>query len=642
MVKLIKNISKFNDKKIFIIIVVFSIAQLISYGLEPSDFLFYNMDWYYKGLYRQAYPDDIYLKFSSSLKLVEFITFHFRPLFQLPILFVFSSIVIRVLIIFVAYKISLSLVSDKYIAIFATLFYFVSFYTHGLAGSSGMWGPLIFSKASIAAFFVVLGIYSTIIGRIYLSCVFFSLSIQLHPINSATALIYYFAGYSYNIFKSDKKLFKNILILILVVIINTLPIVIWTKHSINVPFAEVSIKDWYNYLYCLDPDDLSLLYTFLKYGYILVPLLMSALYLSIKSYHKSKLDFLYIGMSCVLFVFMVLELLQKGGIFFGKLSEYFIILEFRRGLWIITFFATVIAFREIYRNFSLKDILIDKKLLFMLVISLIIYIKPTLFNVSFLAILLITLVPNVYIKIGSLLTIIFIISIYFIGKCEPILNMSDNIKYTVFTFICSTLFFLFIILKQRKLKIIFMLPLCLFVGMGLVKGYYKDIFFNSYSIVANRGLFKYPDHDKLIITYNSQSGNDVAVDMIEAIKKENKGHNKILMPMIAQTYSDIYLYKALSHLSINDVVYPLLSKKYFAYLVYKLQELDFFCNNFNELKYDSKDSIHKVIDENYSKLTINKLNFLKDKYGIKIFVTTKEYKELELIYRDTKYFVYLL
>lgn len=643
MVKNIKNLTKLNDRSVLIIFFLFSIVQLIYIGFDLVEYLVYNVDGYYQGIYKQLYPDNITLKFMNTAKLIEFLVFYFHPFFQLPILFIISSILVKTFLAFFTYKISLHFVSEKTIALYITLFYLVSQYTHGV-NLNGMWGSPIFFRSSISAFFTLLGIYTILTNRFFLSFfLFFSLSIQMHPAYGLTSLIYFFAGYFYYVFTCENKQKKNILIILLVIFANAFLLFYWSKNSLGVSPVEVSVSDWYHYLYYSNPDDVIMLWTFQKYGYVLFPLILFAFYVSVKNTQKSKIDYFYLGTFYVWVSFMIVELLHRNNIFFGMLSEYFITLEFRRGLWVLTFFATMIAFREMYKMFSLKNILTNNKLLFLLLLSLSIYIKPTVFNVILLAIFLTILVSNVYIKICSSITILYVLSLFITGKYIPVLSMNNTILYTVFTLLCS-FGGLFIIRsrRQRNLNVVVILPLCFFLGTAFIYGIYKKAFFETYSILANKGLFRYPDHEKLIVdVYRHHSSEEFNIEMVQAIQRENKGHGVILMPMSEQTFSDLDLYKAPSY--INSTMLPNFSKEIFCYMIYYLTEMGIVnYDNTTELIYDSKGRLDNLMDENYHKLTREKLLYLKEKHGVKIFVTMKEYNGLKLIYKDQKYFVYSL
>ena len=72
MVKNIKNLTKLNDRSVLIIFFVFSIVQLIYIGFDLVEYLVYNVDGYYQGIYKQLYPDNITLKFMNTAKLIEF------------------------------------------------------------------------------------------------------------------------------------------------------------------------------------------------------------------------------------------------------------------------------------------------------------------------------------------------------------------------------------------------------------------------------------------------------------------------------------------------------------------------------------------------------------------------------------------
>mgnify|MGYP001613705509 FL=1 len=294
---------------------------------------------------------------------------------------------------------------------------------------------------------------------------------------------------------------------------------------------------------------------------------------------------------------------------------------------------------------SSKNILMNNKLLFMLLLSLAIYIKPTVFNVIFLAIFLTILVPNVYMKIGSLITIAYVLLIFLTGKYLPVLDMKNTIVYTVFTLLCS-FGGLFVIRsrRQRNLNMVVMLTLCFFLGAAFMSGIYKKAFFESYSIIANKGLFQYPDHEKLIMDVNGREKDwESNRKIIQTIQKENKERGGILMPPRLHTVSDLYLYKAPLYLYPTGLGISCFSRKMFGHWIYYIQELDIInCNNIMAIENGLSGNLTNIIDDNYYKLTHEKVMYLKEKYGIKIFVTMKEYNGLKLIYKDQKYFVYAL
>ena len=152
---------------------MFSIVQLIYIGFDLVEYLVYNVDGYYQGIYKQLYPDNITLKFMNTAKLIEFSVFTFVHFFSYQSCLLFQVYLLRHFLLFFTYKISLHFVSEKTIALYITLFYLVSQYTHGV-NLNGMWAVLYFFRSSISVFFTLLGIYTIVKNRfVWVSFFFF-------------------------------------------------------------------------------------------------------------------------------------------------------------------------------------------------------------------------------------------------------------------------------------------------------------------------------------------------------------------------------------------------------------------------------------------------------------------------------------
>ena len=75
------------------------------------------------------------------------------------------------------------------------------------------------------------------------------------------------------------------------------------------PPVEVSVSDWYHYLYYSLIRMMDIVMDIPKYGYVLFPLILFAFYVSVKNTQKSKIDYFYLGTFYVWVSFMIVEVI---------------------------------------------------------------------------------------------------------------------------------------------------------------------------------------------------------------------------------------------------------------------------------------------------------------------------------------------
>ncbi len=631
----IENIVVKKYKQIFFVI---SILLFVAYGIAIYFYTAFNL---------------FYTRYDVSFYLPSFVSYmnnhaividiilnklNLKYFFEVPWAFMVSSLICKYLFLVLLYKIIELLTKDKYQAIVVTLLFSLSISpaTHGHV-FNGIWGSPIFYRASASALLILSGVYAALRNRLILSSIAFSLALQFHFMNGVSALFIFSSGYLYHKIKSNTLDIKKHLIPCLILFINFFYFLRITS-KFDLPGIEVSVRYWYDFIKDTNPDDLFFLWTFSTWGYSLLPLLFFSFYIVYKSKDKREpLDNLFLGSAILLIVFIAIEILHRSGIFFGRLSEIFILLGFKKGLWIVYLFAITIITRFLLQ---LKNI--EKKNIILIILFINVYLQPHSLNVAILVLCLILLKFD---KKTVMLSLVFLFSLLLCFYEGNMPLQKEDVKNFVFVAFSTMIIYFLFTSKRIDYRSVFIVTISFFLLVSTIFGLYSGRLYSDIVLISNNGFFKLPDFRKLIINVYGGTDDRIVYDteLVDAISRINQNHETVLLPFSPNELDELdpFVLNSRAFLCRADFSLSIYSKELFENVMYKVAET-FSIDNHDEILNEIKDIYNNTsrAREKYIALTKEHLIYMNKKHQIRYLVTSKFYDGFYLLYKSNRYYLY--
>ncbi|TAN45266.1 MAG: hypothetical protein EPN22_04540 [Nitrospirae bacterium] len=608
----------------------------IAYGVDTWQYITYNA-FSLEALGNKA--------FESYQPIVQLRNFGFAGLFLRylkflhlnPVAYISASVLVCLAIYVLVYKIARQIMGMHFEALFATLLFLLARFTesHGDV-VNGMWGNPVFYKASVSAVFTLLGMYFALNRRLVGAALFFAISINLHPPYGFSAFMFFTAGYCFHVYKNGMSDLKRFIIPALIILACLMFFVV------NAPRFEVSgmehrMQDWFRYSYNVSAADITAFYDACKYAYSLVPLLFFAFFVMRKQEDAGIAKYLLVGSVLFYGGALCVDILHISGFFAPKLSDFFIPIGFRRGVWIIYFVAMTIIVKYLLQ-YNQKE---EDRNVFHILFFISVYLCPNIVTVSLLIVSLNLFYPG---RLTAWLLIVFLVSVglnYLAGDGRHFFFFS--LKDSAFVVLSTMLPYLLHLAFRRTLdlKFIFVLPIIIFLCSALMYGISQNRLKRSFAVIANNGYLKYPDYQKLVAALPQVNRNyreNTDFDMMNAVRKLNTSGEMLLFPPLSLNF-DILLIESPVFLSLLDFENARFSKKYFEYVMQRLGVLfqtgePYSILPMKKLEYNQK--LEEEINRRYIALSSEHVKNLAVQYGIRYFVTSRFYDDLALIYRSGK------
>ena len=361
---------------------IFSCLNLLIYGISPWEYTIYNFDQLYYYLNSANFIIDPILQ---STTFAGYILNKFNVIFssflQTPILYVLSSVFVKTLIYFLFYRISNLVVKKSNLAFVITLFFLTAIASSShLLTLNGFWGAPIFFRSSISGLLTLIGLFLLIDKKVLLSIIPFSLSIHLHALYGLTAFAFIFSSFIFYSFYLKNQRVKFFLLSV-IIFLNAL-LILFNSENFSYESLDVSIESWFKMLIINDPDDVSIFFSIGSLGYFTILWIISGLYFVLKQANKKIIDYLFIGSFIFFILILIFETLHFNLIFIEYVSEKFIAFQFRRGMWVLMFFSTIINITNIYKIFINYE-----KYKFPLLLILLLFLKPDPISLFFVLLL---------------------------------------------------------------------------------------------------------------------------------------------------------------------------------------------------------------------------------------------------------------
>lgn len=606
--------------------ILMAILLAFTYGINFWEYIIYNFDKLYLFENNLNYLLDPRIQMvNSGAVFLNMFNNVFKSILQIPILYLISSILIKSSVIYVIYLIINKLINNKNLSFIIALFFIIaptiSYYV-----PNGFFGGPIFFRASISGLLTLAGIYLLISKRYYLSIIPLVLSLNFHVLFGASAFVFIlFSFMYYAIAISSRDILKKLLIISIVIGANIL-LIISNIDSSTFNTLSSGMENWYKYVFANDPDDMSMLYVIGTNGYFLVPFIAFSIYFYFKNKNKQMIDYLFMGSTILLCIIIIIEVLHYNSIFFGSLSEKFIGIQFRRGIWIIWLFSTIINFVNIQKIINSGEI---KKIFLMISISLL-YLYPNLYIFILLSLINIFYFKNIniiYILLISLIVVYIGNYLDFFVLIKPYSTFGFNI---IVTFIIIGLYYKKIITKDNILLVSVMLFLLISSAVGISRGSLKSDINN----MSNKGLLGYPDIVKL--EEKLQEPKIVNQKIIEYIRKNNTKKEFIWASLNNVHYGYPIIYNAPIFISRYTLGMPMFSKVFYENLLYKLEIL----NIDESLLFQDRSKVKNLIDSKVLLLSKDKIQILSKKYKVKFLITKGIFSFMKPILQENDYNLY--
>lgn len=339
-------------KSIPILLSIYIFCLFTIHGFGVLQHLVYNLSYFYSLPGKQI---------TSSFYSITSNIFSFKYIYPNIIvpyltnasLYIVLAALIKALLVLMVYLIVSKMLNRQLSILVTILFtYTATCVTHGVI-ANGIWGEAIFVPASLSALFSLLFIYLWLRGNYIFAFIMAGIAVQFHALYGIGALVFMFLGGMYAIETSEHKqkaIAKNIIgIFVFLSFVGYALIMDYAGLELNA-VSGLAIQDWYRFRRLTDPTETLLSYSILNYGYGFFTLIIAGSAFSWRRKDKQSFDYFTIGALVTLVFFLTIEVFHYYGIFFGKLSELFIGLQLRRGVWIAAFFGLISIVSEFAYN----------------------------------------------------------------------------------------------------------------------------------------------------------------------------------------------------------------------------------------------------------------------------------------------------
>lgn len=337
-------------KSIPVLLLIYSFCLCIIYGFDVWQHFVYNLSY----LIREKQSTMSFQTLTSDIHSLKYVYRNiFAPYLTNTWLYLSLSALIKALLVMMVYFVVSKMLNRRLSILAAIIFTYSGVYVIHGAIANGIWGPAIFMPASLSALFSLLFIYFWLRGNYIFAFILAGIAVQFHALYAISVFVFIFLGGLYAIGTSANKpkaIKQNIIgMLTFFSFIGLALITDYKGFDLHV-FSGIAIQYWHRFARLTDPDDMLIGYSLLDYGYGFFTLLISGTIFSMRRKNKQVFDYLAIGGMVTLVLFLIIEALHYYGIFFGKLSELFIGLQLRRGVWIAVLFGLISIVSEFVHN----------------------------------------------------------------------------------------------------------------------------------------------------------------------------------------------------------------------------------------------------------------------------------------------------
>ena len=456
--KLISLIYK--DYHIFVFLLV-SILSLFTYGISNSSYKIYILSPIIE-IKKNLNINFFNIFFLSEFSIQRYFFILFEEILRNKFYYTFLTILLKFFYFFILYKILINFInSQKLSFIFSLVFISApTYYSHGMI-VNGAWSAHMLINASISFALTLVSFYFIINKKIISSTIFTCFSLFFHPLYAIQFI--FFLLFMICIIKINlrKKIFSFLFILFSILYMKSLG-----DSALTDNFQNISTKYWFWQTFYLNTNDFSFLNNLLDYNFYLVISSLISLNLIINNF-KANNGITFLEKSVLFsiffnFIIICIELLHLSNFFIPLLSEFFIQLQFRRGVWISYLITNIYIFQNI-KDLTKKYYNFRSQLL--VIIFLLNLLIPTFLMTAITSILLFK--ENVIRSFKNLIFILMVIILFFIVGQDSIAQNLGKYQILIITFISMLFYFIYLNYKDNTNLIVIsiLLALCFYSFM---------------------------------------------------------------------------------------------------------------------------------------------------------------------------------
>ena len=309
--------------------------SLFAYGIDVDRFLTYNL-FYSDIVFKPSKYDDPPLSLISQNQPI--VLFH-RVLSSIllnPVVNVWVAVCSIVIAMWIG-SVALKTQSTTANAFFVILI--VGLVAHGFFPGLDS-SSLIFDRKSLVAFFLICAIYSLTRNSLVLFAIFVGVGTLLHPLDMVAGLIFVLPGYGLYVFFQRRTLFLRFVFFLgsfLLFVLLMRPEAGSFGSHLKYPIGK-----WYELVLLLEVGDVALFDLLGRTIGLNGVLIAFSTFIAVQNRSCLRLiDYWALTFGPIVALLVIFEGIQISGLTFGVISEMFISLQCRRGLWIVSVVALV-------------------------------------------------------------------------------------------------------------------------------------------------------------------------------------------------------------------------------------------------------------------------------------------------------------
>lgn len=616
---------------------IMSLMSVLTFGISIFAHINYNLDSLIRIQTGVSGAKGLSEFSGSSMNLMYYFNTLIVPFLQFGVIALFMAIVVKFIAFYLIYAISYELIKARFQSLIISLLFLItpSSAIHGVA-TVGIWSEPALFNASLTVICTLTGLLMYLKNHIVLAGIIFAISLHFHQLYGITPLAWLFPGVLISLFNKQKRDIALFFVGFLLVLLSLFYLYSFSYSGYD--SVETDISEWYRYIYSIEPDDVSLIWTLEMFGFGLLPIIIGGAYIAIQTKNKKEAEFLMVGVAISFVFIMALELLHRYGIFFGKLSEYFLIVELRRGIWIATLISLIVIIKNT-ANLSGQSSKLGK--VFLISSGIATFLAPSYLTASlFFACYL--YFSRTLISIIIFIVIIATVIYSCINGMLSLPQAPSIILFVISTVAALALFKLKQTASSTTAMAIILMVMFAYTAAGVMEGRFSK----SFDSLTSNGIFSRTDYNYLYKSYKSWAGGTLdEKSNKEILLQEFFEGDKIQLPPTQLSYQDVSYYG-----------YPLVfSRQNVAAPCFSIAELQITKDNIRSLigdnltnaffaqgKFYSKKLMLEYLENAYNSLTITQLINARVKTGLRFYFIKTERDELKetLLCSGDLYFVY--
>lgn len=543
-----------NHKRNILFLIV-SIVSLFTYGLSESSYQIYILTPI------EEIKNNLSINFFNSYFISELsIQRYFFIIFETILLNKYTYTILSVLIKFLCFVMIFKVSNfffhnERFSFIFSLIFLSApTYYSHGMI-VNGAWSAHMLINASISFFTILISLYLVLKNKLILGSLIGLAAISFHPLYGINYFIYLIFIIIISKNKISKKLISFVILSLSVFYVRNIGSKVVEKSD-----NFIGVKEWFKETFYLNTNDFSFLNNLLEYNFYFIVISFLTLLFIQKNYIETKrisfLEKLCIFTILFYFVVTIFEILHLNNLFFEYLSELFIQLQFRRGIWLGYLILNLYIFNHFLVYFKNSENIYSQILILGFIVNLLI---PT-FLITFCIVMLLYKLKKISFYSTLLLGVLISILILFFEDSY----LQGLAIFQIFIFI-FLVFLLFLFYKKYKDNYsIFVNLVYLILIFFFLFGVYEKKFLNSITALGYEISDEYllaidhlnklnPNKDPIytnIIDYRAQGilKQNIIItksDILRAATSRNIYFNtksKIYKATLDQEYSDKFYY----------------------------------------------------------------------------------------------------